>query len=196
MVFPDSIRVFYVLSILSLVACRVAAADTTSSTRTNAPLPNAGTSRTSESYISDYRGLPIWHSSEEIVTRTWKMKDGKTIHQLSKEIVKVDLPDLREVLLVRYGEADSDRTVCVDFYATRELVGGETSYLLLCHDPHCPPLKTKVAFEQQDGRRFFTISGESSDAGKLKRTHHKYSYELNSQWQMVLGVSHFTWEED
>ena len=69
------------------------------------------------------------------------------------------------------------------------------TYLLLCHDTHCPPLETKVAFEQKGERRFFTVSGESSNTGTLKRTHQQYSYELNNQWQMVGRLpSHFEWE--
>jgi len=153
----------------------------------------ASTNHTPQSYISDYRGLPIWHSPDEVLTRTWRTKDGQSIRLLSREIVKIGLPDLREILVVRYGEADSDRTACIDFYASRRTAGAET-YLLLCHDTQCPPLKTKVVFEQQGERRFFTVSGESLSGTTLKRTHHQYSYELNNQWQMVEGFSHFEWK--
>jgi hypothetical protein len=180
-------RVLYFVAIIFLIECTLAAGDAT-------PLVTAAsTNRAPQSYISDYRGLPTWFSGDEVATRTWRTKNGQTIRLLSREVVKVGLPDLHEMVVIRYGEADSDRTVCIDFYATRGMAGAET-YLLLCHDTHCPPLKTKVAFEQQRDRRFFNVSGESSGAGTLKRTHHQYYYELNNQWQMVEGFSHFTWE--
>jgi hypothetical protein len=186
-------RAFFFVAIFVLVELGLAAGDATSPAQARPPLIGASTNRTQQSYISDYRYLPIWFSSDDVSTRTSRTKDGQTIRLLSREVVKVGLPDLREMVVIRYGEADSDRTACIDFYATRGTPGAE-SYLLLCHDPHCPPLKTKVAFAQQGDRRFFTVSGESSDAGTLKRTHSQYSYELNNQWQMVEGFDHFVWE--
>jgi hypothetical protein len=184
---------FYFVAVIFLVEFSLAAGDATSPAQARPPVITASTNHTPHSYISDYRGLPTWFSPDEVATRTWKTKDGQTIRLLSREVVKVGLPDLREMVVIRYGDADSNRTVCVDFYATRQAIVAE-SYLLLCHDTQCPPLKTKVAFEQQGDRKFFNISGESSDGGTLKRTHHRYSYELNNQWQMVEGFSHFEWE--
>lgn len=188
-------RALHILLILllMLIKCSLTAADPTPPTQARPPLAGASTNRPSQSYISDYRGLPIWHSLDEVLTRTWRAKDGQSIRLLSREIVNVALPDLRDILVVRYGEAGSDRTACIDFYASRGTAGAENC-LLLCHDTQCPPLKTKVQFEQKGDRRFFTVSGESSNGAILKRTHHRYSYELNNQWQMVEGISHFTWE--
>jgi hypothetical protein len=185
-------RAFYLVTILFLIQSSLAA-DTTPPSQAGPLVITASTNRTTLSHISDRWALATWFSPDEVATRTWRTKDGQTIRLLSREVVKVGLPDLREMVVIRYGDADSNRTVCIDFYATRQAIVAET-YLLLCHDTECPPLKTKVDFEQQGDRKFFKISGESSDAGTLKRTHHQYSYELNNQWRMVEGFSHFEWE--
>lgn len=189
----ELMRAFHFIALLLLIESSLLAADVISTAQTSPLQANSNTNHTPQSYVSDYRLQPIWYSLEEITTRTWKAKDGQTIRLLSREVVKVGLPDLGEVLVARYGGADSNRTVCVDFYAKEERLVQE-NYLLLCHDVHCPELKTKVAFEEEGGRRFFTVSGESPDAGTLKRWHHQYSYELNNQWQMVEGLSNFNWE--
>ena len=186
-------RAFTFIALLLLTESSLLAADVISTLQPGPLRADYNTNQTRQSYISDYRGQPIWYSLDEIVSRSWRAKDGQSIRLLSREVVKTSLPDLHEILVARYGGTDSNRTVCVDFYAKGERLVQE-NYLLLCHDVYCPPLKTKVAFEERDGRRFFTVSGESSDAGTLKRTHHQYSYELNNQWQMVEGLSHFEWE--
>ena len=186
-------RAFYFFAILLLLGCRLLAADSAAPTK-SPPLQASSGTNGLHSYISDWRGQPIWYSSEEVTNRTWRAKDGQIISLLRQEIVKVRLPDLREILVAWYGEANSNRTVCVDFYAKEQKRIVPEIYLLLCHDAYCPPFNTKVTFEEQGERKFFTVSGESVDANTHKRTHHQYSYELNRQWQMVEGMSHFTWE--
>ena len=165
------------------------AADAISTTEGPRFQATSSTNQAPQSYISDWRGQPIWYSLDEIVNRSWKANDGQTISLLHREVVKVSLPDLSEILVVRFGQADSNRTVCLDFYAKgRRLV--PENYLLLCHETHCPPFDTRATLKEQDKRTFFTISGESLD----RKTHHQYDYELNSKWQMVEGFSHFEWK--
>ena len=182
-------RVLYSTAMLFAVASSVLAADATSTTEGPRPQANSSTNQALQCYISDWRGQPIWYSLDEILNRSWKSKDGRTISLLQQEVVKVSLPDLSEILVVRFGQADSNRTVCLDFYAKGSKLVQE-NYLLLCHETHCPPFNTRATLKEQDKRTFFTISGESLD----KTTHHQYDYELNSKWQMVESFSHFRWK--
>jgi hypothetical protein len=62
-------RAFYFFAMLLLVECRLAVADSATPTQASPLQAGSGTNHTSQSYISDYRGQPIWYSQDEVTTR-------------------------------------------------------------------------------------------------------------------------------
>jgi hypothetical protein len=142
------------------------------------------------SYVSHVRELPIEFTFDEIATRTWVEPSGQTIGLLNREVFQIGAPQPLEVLVATFGATNSNRAVCIDFYAARQTEEGKT-YLLLCHDQACPAYGTKVRYEEQDKRAIFLISGDDKEAESSQRFSRAYDYELNSKWQMVRGFSEF-----
>jgi hypothetical protein len=142
------------------------------------------------SYVAEVRQLPIEFSFDEIVTRTWTETSGQTIGLLNREVFQIGAPQPLEVLVATFGATNSNRLVCIDFYAARPTRDGKT-YLLLCHDQGCPAFATKVRYEEQGKRAIFFISGEDQEEGSSRRFWRQYDYELNPKWQMIRGFSEF-----
>jgi hypothetical protein len=144
----------------------------------------------SSSFVSGSEG-PVEFSLDEIATRKWIQAPGRTVGLVGHETFDVSAPGRLRILVATYGVAESNEIVCIDFYAVRELRDGKT-YYLLCHDQNCPAYRAKVRCETQDGRTFFTISGENRESGSSKAVWKQYYFELNSKCQMVRGFSEFT----
>jgi hypothetical protein len=142
------------------------------------------------SYVSDARDLPIEFSLEEILTRTWVEPPSQTVSLLNREVFQISAPEALEVMAATFGATNSHRAVCIDFYAVQSTLYGKT-YYLLCHDRRCPAYDTKISYEAQDKRDFFTIRGQDQVPGSSERSGRQYYYELNPKWQMVQGLSEF-----
>jgi hypothetical protein len=170
-----SVRALYFIALLCLNSCRTAE-------------PNW--KPVSSSVVSGSEG-PIEFSLDEIATRKWIQDPGQTVGLIGRETFDVSAPERLGILVAKYGIAESNQLVCIDFYAVREHRAGKT-YYLLCHDQNCPAYRTNVRCETQDRRTILTISGENREPGSSKAIWTQYYFELNAKCQMVRGFSEFT----
>jgi hypothetical protein len=144
--------------------------------------------------VSSSSGLessPIEFSFNEIATRKSIQASGWTVGLVDHETFDVRVPKRLGILVAKYGVAESNEIVCIDFYAVREHRDRKT-YYLLCHDQNCPGYRTKVRCGTQEGRTIFTISGENRESESSKAVWRQYYFELNSKCQMNRGFSEFT----
>jgi hypothetical protein len=76
------------------------------------------------SYVVNLRDLPLEFSFEEIITRTWTQAPGQTVGLMRTGVFKLSPLQPLEVLVATFGDASSNRAVCIDFYAAQETLQG------------------------------------------------------------------------
>jgi hypothetical protein len=127
-------------------------------------------------------------SLAEIVSRTWQ-QDAHTVTLL----LQVDLPTadskLPDCKAMMFGFSDTQKALCIEFYAYDSLCLDERRYLLMERDWDCPPVATSVTFEKQNGRVFFRVEGDSVTNGSV--IHDAYAYELTSGFRLLRMPSEF-----
>lgn len=165
--------VFCLSTVLILAGCR--SAEARFNTASSAP---------------DLRALPLGFSPDEIVTRTWTQESGQRVELLRQQIFNLRVPEPLEVMVATFGIAGSNRAVCIDFYAAQEMVRGGTNYCLLCHDQDPPAFNTKISYEKQNNRSFFTVEGQDQ-LPSSKRAWHMYYYSLNRKCQLQRHASNW-----
>jgi hypothetical protein len=140
------------------------------------------------SRVPDVRDFPLGFSPEEVITRTWTQDRGQRIELLRKQVFTLRVPEPLEVMVATFGVLNSNRAVCIDFYAAQEIKGG-TNYYLLCHDQNPPAYNTKVSYEEQNKRSFFNVEGQDQLEASSKRSWRKYYYGLNRKCDLMRGMS-------
>ena len=166
-------RVFRLSAVLILAGCRSAH-------------PNLKAT----SYDPDFRAFPLSFSPSEIITRTWTQEPGRRVELLRQQVFKLRVPEPLEVMVTTFGIAGSNRAVCIDFYVAQQSVGGGTNYCLICHDQHPPAFNTKISYEEQNNRSFFTVEGQDQ-LPTSKRAWHMYYYSLNRKCYFFRHMSNW-----